>query len=240
MAENRLTPDLSPEWLRLLRSVDTPTVCNAIETAQGKRGFQGYTRGTMLCSAPADPPIIGFAVTAKIAALVPSTEAADVIRARRMAYYRAMANGPQPAIAVVEDSDFPACVGAFWGEVNTTVHKGFGMAGALTNGVMRDLGDIAAGFPVIAGSIGPSHAFVRVTDLCTPVTIFGLTVAPGDLIHADRHGAVCIPPELISCLPDAIAKMQQTEAVILNAARAPGFDFAAFTDAWAAFERART
>jgi regulator of RNase E activity RraA len=235
-----MTPELSPELLRLLQSVDTPTVCNAIETAQGRRGFQGYTRGTMLCSAPADPPIVGFAVTAKIAALVPSSEPSDVIRARRMAYYRAMAAGPQPAIAVVEDTDFPACVGAYWGEVNTAVHKGFGMAGALTNGVMRDLGDMAANFPVIAGSIGPSHAFVRVTEIGTPVTIFGLAVAPGDLIHADRHGAVCIPTEVISRLPDAISKMRRTEAIILDAARAPGFDFAAFTAAWAAFERERT
>ena len=235
-----MTSELPPGLLDLLRSVDTPTVCNAIETAQGKRGFQGYTRGTMLCSAPADPPVVGFAVTARIAALAPTTEAPDVIRARRMAYYRAMAEGAQPAVAVIEDTDFPACVGAFWGEVNTTIHKGFGLAGALTNGVMRDLGDMAPGFPVIAGSIGPSHAFVRVTEIGPPVTIFGLTIAPGDLIHADRHGAVCIPPEVIPALAEAVSRMRRTEAIILDAARAPGFDFSAFEIAWAAFEKART
>ena len=39
---------LIPEnLLALLRSVDTPTVCNAIEVAQGKRGFNLFTRGTM-------------------------------------------------------------------------------------------------------------------------------------------------------------------------------------------------
>ena len=235
-----MTSELPPGLLDLLRSVDTPTVCNAIETAQGKRGFQGYTRGTMLCSAPADPPVVGFAVTARIAALAPTTEAPDVIRARRMAYYRAMAEGAQPAVAVIEDTDFPTCVGAFWGEVNTTIHKGFGLAGALTNGVMRDLGDMAPGFPVIAGSIGPSHAFVRVTEIGPPVTIFGLTIAPGDLIHADRHGAVCIPPEVIPALAEAVSRMRRTEAIILDAARAPGFDFSAFEIAWAAFEKART
>ena len=235
-----MTQLLPPGLLDLLRAVDTPTVCNAIETAQGRRGFPGYTRGTMLCSAPTGPAVVGFAVTARIAARIASGEAADVVRARRMAYYRAMSDGPRPAVAVIEDTDFPDCVGAFWGEINTTVHQGLGLAGALTNGVMRDLGDLAPGFPVVAGSIGPSHAFVRVTEVGTPVTIFGLTIAPGDLVHADRHGAVIVPPEVVPALAAAVATMRGAEAIILQAARAPGFDFAAFEAAWTAFEKART
>lgn len=226
--------------LALLRSVDTPTVCNAIEVAQGKRGFNDFTRGTMLCSDPEGGAMVGYAVTARISALAPPTEPADVIRARRMAYYKAMAEGPKPSVAVVEDVDFPECIGAYWGEVNTTVHKGFGMSGALTNGVMRDLGDLAQGFPVVAGSVGPSHGFVHVTELDTPVTIFGMTVRPGDLVHADRHGAVVVPPEVIPELKVAIHKMQDTEHLVLDPARRPGFDFDAFEAAWAAFEAART
>lgn len=226
--------------LTLLRSVDTPTVCNAIEVAQGKRGFNGFTRGTMLASDPAGPAVVGYAVTAKIAALAPPDEPAAATRARRMAYYKAMAEGPKPSVAVVEDQDFPHCIGAYWGEVNTTVHKGFGMSGALTNGVMRDLGDLAPAFPVIAGSIGPSHGFVHVTALDCPVTVFGLIVNPGDLIHADRHGAVVIPPEVVDHLAAAIAKMQVTEQLVLAPAREPGFDFARFEAAWTEFERART
>ena len=224
--------------LKLLQSVDTPTVCNAIEVAQGKRGFNGFTRGTMLASDPRT--MVGYAVTAQIAAVAPPTEDAATIRARRMAYYRAMAEGPKPSVAVVQDLDYPNCIGAYWGEVNTTIHKGFGMSGALTNGVMRDLGDLARDFPVVAGSIGPSHGFVHVRSVNTPVVIHGLTVAPGDLIHADRHGAVVIPPEVVPYLAAAIAKMQSTEQLVLAPARAPGFDFAAFEAAWAAFETART
>ena len=226
--------------LALLQSVDTPTVCNAIEVAQGRRGFDRFTRGTMLSSAPDAGAVVGYAVTARIAALAPPTEAADVIRARRMAYYRRMAEAPKPSLAVVEDLDYPDCIGAYWGEINTTVHKGFGMSGALTNGVMRDLGDLPEGFPVIAGSIGPSHGFVHVRELGTPVHIFGLTVAEGDLVHADRHGALVIPPEVIPALHDAIRKLLATERLVLDPARKPGFDFAAFESAWAAFEASRT
>lgn len=225
--------------LNLLRSVDTPSICNAIEVAQGKRGFNGFTRGTMLCSAPGEV-MAGYAVTAKIKALAPPTEDTATTRARRMAYYKAMAEGPKPSVAVVEDEDFPDCIGAYWGEVNTTIHKGFGMSGTLTNGVMRDLGDMADGFPVVAGSIGPSHGFVHVTELGTPVNIFGLTIAQGDFVHADRHGAVVVPPDVLPHLGAALLKMQETEAVVLGPARAPGFDFAAFEAAWVAFEKART
>ena len=50
MAEIVIPDDL----LELLRQVDTPTVCNAIEVAQGQRGFNRFTRGTMQHSKPGD------------------------------------------------------------------------------------------------------------------------------------------------------------------------------------------
>ncbi|NBB98225.1 MAG: RraA family protein [Alphaproteobacteria bacterium] len=230
---------MTPDLLALLRRVDTPTVCNAIEVVQGKRGFNAFTRGTMLCSEPGQR-VVGHAVTAQIAALAPPSEPPEVIRARRMAYYKAMHDAPKPSLAVIEDLDFPDCIGAYWGEVNTTIHKGFGLSGALTNGVMRDLDDMPAGFPVIAGSIGPSHGFVHVRSLGQPVQVFGLTVAQGDLVHADRHGAVVIPPGVIPDLHAGIEKLLATENLVLDPARAGNFDFAAFERAWAAFEKART
>ncbi|MFW2543746.1 RraA family protein [Primorskyibacter sp. 2E107] len=226
--------------LTLLKQVDTPTVCNAIETAQGKRGFAAFTRGTMQASDPGACAMVGYARTARIAALAPPTEAPEVIKARRMDYYRHMASGPRPAVAVVEDMDYPNCIGAYWGEINTTVHKGFGLSGALTNGVMRDLGDLPNGFPVVAGSIGPSHGFVHVREIGTPVTIMGMQVRDGDLIHADRHGGLVIPPEVIPTLKAAIHKLQDTEKLILEPASADGFDFDAFEKAWTSFEASRT
>lgn len=226
--------------LDILQRVDTPTLCNAIEVAQGRRGFAAFTRGTVLASHPGAPAMVGYARTAKIAAVSPPEDAPDVVRARRMAYYEHMSQGPRPAIAVVEDLDHPDCVGAYWGEVNTTIHKGFGLSGALTNGVMRDLGDLPDQFPVLAGSIGPSHAFVHVREVGGTATVFGLSIQDGDLIHADRHGAVAIPPDVIPVLEDAIKRLQATEQLILGPAREDGFDFETFSKAWAAFEAART
>ncbi len=231
---------MKPSLLSLLRKVDTPTVCNAIEVAQGQRGFDRFTRGTMHCSAPEEPPMVGYARTAKIAAVNPPAEPPEIIRARRMAYYRYMAEAPSPSVAVIEDLDFPDCIGAYWGEINTTVHKGFGLSGALTNGVMRDLGGLPQGFPVVAGSVGPSHGFVHVRELDAPVSVFGLTVNPGDLIHADRHGALVVPEDVVSQLEAAIQKLLTTERIVLDAASQPGFDFEAFETAWSEFESART
>lgn len=231
---------MDDELLSLMRMVDTPTVCNAIEVAQGKRGFDGFTRGTVVSSAPTARPVVGYARTAKIAAAAPSTEGPAVIKARRMDYYRHVASGAPPSVAVVEDMDYPHCVGAFWGEINATVHRGLGLCGVLTNGVMRDLGDVPEDFPMIAGSVGPSHAFVHVEAIGVPVSVFGLTVAPGDLVHADRHGAVVVPPDIIPVLAAAIEKLRATERLILEPARQQGFDLAKFEEAWARFEAART
>jgi regulator of RNase E activity RraA len=230
---------MDQELLDLLSRVDTPTVLNAIEVVQGKRGFQGFTRGTMISTEPGRA-MVGFAATAQIAGLAPPQEPVDVIRARRMAYYKAMHDAPKPSVAVVEDVDYPNAVASYWGEVNVTVHKAFGMAGALTNGVVRDLGDLPHGFPVVAGSIGPSHGFAHVRTIGEPVRVMGLEVRQGDFVHADRHGAVVVPPEVIPHLAAAIRKLQETEKLVLDPARQPGFDFAVFEAAWSAFEKART
>jgi len=222
-----------------LRAVDTPTIANAIEVVLGKRQGSGFTRKTVLAAAPNLPPICGFARTAKIKAAIPTAEPQEVVATRRMAYYEYMANSSANSIAVLEDLDYPDCVGAYWGEINTAVHKGFGLGGTLTNGVMRDLDAIAEGYQVIAGSIGPSHAFVHIKEIDTPVTLFELTIQPGDMIHADKHGAVVIPKEAQANMIDAINKMIQREKIVLDAAHKPDFNFELFKQAWAEFEAQR-
>ena len=222
----------------LLRRVDTPTVCNAIEVAQGKRGFAAFTRATPVASEPAGV-MVGHARTATIRGRTPPRDAPEAIRARRMAYFEHMAAGPRPAIAVVQDEDDDP-LGSWWGEVHVAVHLGLGLDGALTNGLVRDLGDLDPGFPVVAGGIGPSHGFVHVTGIGETVEVMGLTVSDGDLVHADRHGAVVIPPEVLPDLERAIETLFASEALILGPAREEGFGIERLREAWAAFEKART
>jgi hypothetical protein len=228
------------DLMDLLRKVDTPTVCNAIEVAQGKRGFNRFTRGTMHHCKPGDPAIVAFARTAKISGLAPPNEAPNIIRARRMEYFHSMAAGVSPTAAVVEDVDYPNCIAGWWGEVHVAVHKGLGLAGAVTNGVMRDLDVMDEGFPVLAGSIGPSHGFVHTVEIGTPVNIMGMRVSQGELIHADRHGALVVPENVIPELKAAIDKVIACEAIVLGPARQSDFDIHKLEEAWAEFEMART
>jgi regulator of RNase E activity RraA len=123
---------------------------------------------------------------------------------------------------MIEDKDQPAGYGAFWGEVQTNVHKALGCLGTVTDGSIRDIAQVAEGFQMLAGSITPSHAYVHVVEFGVPVTIAGMEVASGDLIHADRHGAVVVPADKIDAMKTALDGLMKQEARIITAARAPG------------------
>ena len=231
---------MNKELFTLLKKVDTPTVSNAIEVARGHRGYNNFTKGTMFCSDIKACPIVGFAKTASIAASEAPQESSEIIKERRMNYYQHMSEDPKPSIAVVEDVDYPNCIGAFWGEVNTNVHKSLGVSGSLTNGVMRDLGDLPDGFPVIAGSIGPSHMFTHVKSIGKGAKIFGMDVSEGSLVHADQHGAIVIPDDVIPNLYSAINTLLKTEKLIIEPSKKGPMSFEEFKKAWSKFENSRT
>jgi len=67
-----------------------------------------------------------------------------------------------------------------------------------------------------------------------------MSVSPNDLIHADLHGAVVIPKDVISSLKDAIHKLFASEKLILGPAEKKDFNFDSFKSAWEDFEKSRT
>lgn len=228
------------EFIKDLTQFDTPTISNAIEVAQGTRGYERFSRGTPVSAMNGAKAMCGYARTAKLSGLNPPTQSPDVIKARRLEYFKYMAKGDEPTVCVIEDIDAPDCVSAWWGEVHTAVHLGLGMSGALTNGVVRDLDDHEPGFPVVAGSIGPSHMFCHITEIDVPVTVFGMTVHPGELVHADKHGAIIIPKDVMPTLGGAIKTLLANEQIIIAPAREPGFNIDILIEAWKEFEEART
>jgi len=151
-----------------------------------------------------------------------------------MAYYEHVAAAPMPSISVIQDLDGPDIgLGSFWGEVNSHVHKGLGCIGVVTDGSVRDLDVWAEGFFALAGSIMPSHANVHVVDIGTVVNVAGMIVSPNDVIHADRHGAVVVPSDVIKKVPAAAEQIARREKVLIEASKSPGFSLERLRKAFA-------
>jgi regulator of RNase E activity RraA len=216
-----MTEALPASQMEFLRSIDTPTVCNLIEMAAPERRGHGYTVRHLHCPFPDLPPMVGFAktVTFKAKDRVPLGEAGYM--QKRLDYLDYVASTPQPAVMIMHDLDGPehAGYGAFWGEVQSNVHKALGALGVVTDGSIRDIPMIAPGFQMLAAAIVPSHAYVHVVDYGIDVNVAGMAVKSGDLIHADRHGAVVVPRDKIDAMRASAEKLAVSEAKIITAAR---------------------
>lgn len=96
----------------------------------------------------------------------------------------------------------------------------------ITNGAMRDFGALAEDFQILAGCVSPSHGFAQIVTIGEPVSIYGLEIRDGDLLHADRHGAVVIDPSILADLPRCIDVITRKERPLIEASRRPGFSTA--------------
>ena len=86
-----------------------------------------------------------------------------------------------------------------WGELLTTAALARGAAGALMDGLVRDIRAIrATGFPVFHGGIGPldSKGRGKIVALDVPVECAGVRVGPGDLLFGDADGVIVVPREV--------------------------------------------
>ena len=221
--------------LNIFTTVDTPTISNALDIYRGDRSAEGFTKFPVVCSNKNLKPIIGVAKTAKIKASIKSSLSPVELNQIRINYYEYMSKRKDTSfknICVIEDLDWPNPIGAFWGEVNVSLHKGLKLNGTLTNGLLRDLGDIDKDYMVLASAIGPSHAYVHVVEFNTEVNLFGLKIKPNDIIHADRHGAVIIPRDALGILPKAIQFMKDKEEIVIKASKEKDFNFEKLKIAW--------
>jgi regulator of RNase E activity RraA len=220
-------PRLTRADLEVLAQWDTPTICNGLELVVPERRAIGFTVEPMVAADRKLKPIVGLARTGLI-------RAREVPRGPippREDWYDYVAAGDLPTIAVIQDIDDRPGYGAFWGEVQSTVHHALGVLGCVTNGSFRDLDMLAPGFQIVGGRVGPSHAHVHMVDMRGEVNIFGMLCSHDDVIHADYHGAVVIPHAAVTRLPAAIDLITRREKVILDLAKAPGFTAATMREA---------
>jgi len=216
------------DLLARLAAFDTPTICNALELIAPERRAVGFTTEPLLCLYPDLKPMVGYARTATMRSIQPQRIPPEQIGPRTMAYYEYIADGgPRPSICIIQDLDGArAGFGSFWGEVNTNIHKGLGCQGVITDGSVRDVDTNAPGFQMLCSMVVPSHAHYHIVDFGGTVSVAGLYINHGDLLHADRHGAVVIPAEHAAKIPDMAETLAKREAVLIAAAQSPDFDIA--------------
>ena len=215
-----------------LAQFDTPTICNALELIDPNYRNQGFTTEALQCIYPNLAPIVGYARTGTMRAVQGPRVSAEEQKEIRIHWYKYVDEGPKPSIIVLQDLDGArAGIGAFWGEVNTHVHRGLGAKGVVTNGSIRDIPMNASNFQLLAGSVMPSHAHVHIVGIGVPVTVAGMAVQPNDLIHADQHGAVVIPLAAAEKINAAVELIAKKEAVIIGAAKAGNFSWEILRDA---------
>ena len=220
-------PPFTRSDLDALRQWDTPTICNGLELIVPERRAVGFTVEPMVAADRKLPPIVGLARTG----LIRAREKPRGAIPSREDWYDYVAAGDLPTIALIQDIDDRPGYGAFWGEVQSTVHFALGVAGCVTNGSFRDLDMLAPGFQIIGGRVGPSHAHVHMVQMRCQVNVFGLLADHDDVIHADYPGAVLVPADAVKKLPAAIDLITRREKVILDMAKAPGFSAAKMREA---------
>ena len=212
--------DIGPELLETLRTMQSCTIANALETFNIQPRNKGFMSPRVRCIFPGLGGMIGFAVTAVICADKPPTPRMNVPRPE---WFDEVLKIPSPRVVVMQDLD-PEPVGSFWGEVQSNVHTALGCVGTVTNGGVRDLDEMQeARFHAFASEVLVSHAYVHLVDANVPVTVGGLTVNPGDLIMGDQHGVIAIPADLAAEIPAAVQKLEAAERTIIDLCRSPDF-----------------
>ena len=208
--------------LEALRALDTCTVSNAVETFEVRLRNTGFADSRIRCIFEDLPPMVGFAATARLRSCEPPVSGG--IFHDRSDWWNSILAIPRPRIVVLEDIDDPPGVGAFLGDVHAAMLSALGCVGYVTNGAVRELPRVREmGLHVFAGNVAVSHAYAHIFDLGAVVTVGGLEVKPGDVLHGDRHGLLTVPKETIREIPAVAAKLRRTEQEIIDLCRSKDF-----------------
>ncbi|MBX3442229.1 MAG: RraA family protein [Planctomyces sp.] len=202
-----------------LARYDTPTICNVIELFDVRPRNTGYMDARIRCCFPKFPPMVGFAATATFRSQA-APRKADVYASLNQQVER-FGELPGPPVVVFQDLDNPV-VSATFGEVMCSIYKAFGARGIVTSGAGRDLDQVEAiGFPAFTDGTICSHGYCHTLQLHIPVTVGGVAVETGDLLHGDRNGVTTIPTDIATEIPDACRDYMAAEQIVLDYVRGP-------------------
>lgn len=215
-------PPLDAEALELLSKLDTCAIANSIEATGVRLRNEGYMDSTIHCLFPDLPPLLGYALPLRVRTDGPPIE--ELAYVDRVDWWEQFLAIPQPRLLVVDDEHGNAASGSILGEVHTNVYRALGCAGVVTNGAVRDVPALRKlGFPVFANHVSVSHAYAHVVAVGEPVTVGGLQIRTGDLLHGDIHGILSIPLQVAPELPAIARRQKKEEQALIEYCRSAGF-----------------
>jgi regulator of RNase E activity RraA len=211
-----------------LRKIDTPTITNVVATYPKSPLCLGlynpwsenwYTDTSIRCIYPEMGPTVGYAVTCVYGLPDPNYTG----RLSFMDVVDALDAMKKPTILVIQQK-WPAHLmskAGLAGEIMVTSMKAVGCIGMLSNGPSRDVDAVRRlDFQMLLGGVTAGHGEMAVHAVNVPVSVGGMDVAPGDLIHMDENGAVKFPPGKAEQVVENAKKMLQAEAEHLERLRA--------------------
>jgi len=218
----RQQSSIPSEELDALRSFDTCTVSNAVESFRMRLRNTGFTDDTIRCMFADFLPVVGYAATARVCCGDPPMVGG--VYHEHKEWWTNILQAPPPRIVVLEDTDDPPAGGAFLGGIHAAILRTLGCVAFATNGTVRDLPYVRGlGVQLFAGGVSVSHAYAHMFDLGAAVKVGGLDVKPGDLLHGDRHGLLKIPKEVAVKISPVAARLQQTTQKILEFCQSANF-----------------
>ena len=220
-----VAPLLTEEELDALRQFDTCMIANAIETFNVRLRNTGFSDAGVRCMFPDAPPMLGYAVTGRLRSGEPPIGGSTFHD--RAGFWNSILEVPAPRILVLEDMDHPPGRGAFVGDMHAAILKALGCVGYMTNGAVRELPSVRAmGVQLFAGSVAVSHAYAHIFELGAVISVGGMEVRPGDLLHGDRHGVLTVPAAIAANVPAVADRLQQAEQKIIDFCRSRDFSVA--------------
>jgi len=224
-----VAPLLTEEELDALRQFDTCMIANAIETFNVRLRNTGFSDASIRCMFPDAPPMLGYAATGRLRSGEPPIGGSTFHD--RAGFWNSILEVPSPRILVLEDMDAPPGRGAFVGDMHAAVLKALGCAGYVTNGAVRELPSVRSmGVQLFAGSVAVSHAYAHIFELGATVSVGGMEVRPGDLLHGDRHGVLTVPAAIAANVPIVADRLQRAEQKIIDFCRSRDFSVTKLRD----------
>jgi regulator of RNase E activity RraA len=211
---------LSPEQLAGLQKIDSPTVSNAIERFRVRPRLEGFASWELRCAFPELGTMVGYAVTCTADTTTESR--ADERGLLRL--WAAIEAAPKPAVLVIKDIGPERNRSCHMGEVMATTARALGAVGCVSDGGLRDVVEVRAlgGFQYFCPGFVVSHGNPIICDVDVPVTIEGMAVKPGDLLHGDANGVLIVPDDVADRVAAEAERVRAEEREVLDFVRAPG------------------